>query len=74
MTSAEASASTTLGALSSSVLVALVGGVGAHWSEISLAEYLGVLAAAGGLLGLGHSVHKGAMHISGRGKSEETGS
>jgi hypothetical protein len=49
------------------VIVALVGGVGAFWSEISLAEYLGVLAAAGGLLGLGHSVHKGAMHISGSG-------
>ena len=46
------------------LVAALVGGVGARWSEISLAEYLGVLAAAGGLLGLGHSVHKGAIHIS----------
>jgi len=46
------------------VSVAVVGLVGARWSEISLAEYLGIVATAGGLLGVGHSVHRGAIHIS----------
>jgi hypothetical protein len=43
--------------------VAAVGIVGHRFSEISLAEYLGIVATAGGFLGVGHSVHRGARHI-----------
>jgi hypothetical protein len=48
--------------------VAVVGVVGSWFSEISLADYLGIVATAGGLLGVGHSVHRGARHIA-RGRS-----
>lgn len=53
------------------VFVAVVGGVGALLSKVSLADYLAILATAGGLLGIGHSVHRGAMHMSRQRPPEE---
>lgn len=44
--------------------VVVAGGLGISLGAISLAEYLGVVATAGGLLGIGHSVHRGAKRLS----------
>jgi hypothetical protein len=38
-----------------------VGGLVFH--KLTLADYLGVVAASGGLLGLGHSIHHSAKHL-----------
>lgn len=43
--------------------IVTAGAVGWGKAAITLADYLGVVAAAGGLLGLGHSIHHSAKHL-----------
>jgi len=46
------------------LFVGVAGALGALLGdEVTLSEYLAAVATAGGLLGVGHSVHRGAKHV-----------
>ena len=44
-------------------LIVVAGGVGALLKHTTFTDYLGLVATAGGLLGIGHSIHRGAKHV-----------
>jgi hypothetical protein len=44
-------------------LVVAAGGVGAYVHATTFTDYLGLVATAGGLLGIGHSIHRGAKRM-----------
>ena len=48
------------------LLIFAAGTIGGLFDKLTLADYLGVVPAAGGLLGLGHSVHHAGKRIAER--------
>lgn len=51
--------------------VLIVGGIGCVLDKLTFGDWLGLVAAAGGLLGVGHSVHHGAKHLAEHGVAEK---
>jgi len=54
------------------LLIVAGGAIGGIVNKLTLADYLGVVAASGGLLGLGHSVHHAGKRLARDGLSRET--